>query len=334
MFFREAEQRNKKRNHRVYIGPGADGSTDDKIAVDLKYDPKNTKITFRSSWKEEGYCKSTWVLYGREWQLLEECEALGHIEYFEEGMVPDKLITFIHPSQDEDALRPTFNHFSARLTVREFEQIDGTNNEDAKACYLNLSLDDPDGKYFVPDPAEAKTVTLNKRQKKTIAEGYDRVRKQETAMWATLKAVIPSTRKILLMCTVYGSLFTPAIGHMTSFIDPGYDANQCPAGWEKQFEKAVDDIDPTLTYVHVPWHDDVLYDEEKVKRVHDTVDQLIDKGKTVIVADTLNTSRWDACGMEPVRCRGDLAFYCNDDGIAQQLKDWAHEKEGGVPRCV
>ena len=34
MFFQEAEQRGKTKNHRVYIGPGSDGSSDDKIAVD------------------------------------------------------------------------------------------------------------------------------------------------------------------------------------------------------------------------------------------------------------------------------------------------------------
>ena len=153
-------------------------------------------------------------------------------------------------------------------------------------------------------------------------------------MWSTLKATIPSTRQILLMCTVFGSLFTPAIGHMTSFIDPGRNAEKCPIGWEKEFEQTVDNMDPTLTYVHVPYDDDDVYDKKKVSRIYATVDQLMSKGKTVIVADTLNTSRWNNRSMQPVRCRGDLAFYCNDLHIAQQLKDWAHEKEGGVPKCV
>ena len=47
MFF---EWATKRKNHRVYIGPGADGSSDDKIAVDLKYEPKNTQISFKNSW--------------------------------------------------------------------------------------------------------------------------------------------------------------------------------------------------------------------------------------------------------------------------------------------
>ena len=133
------------------------------------------------------------------------------------------------------------------MTIKETDPETEDHEDDDQVCYLSQSLDDSDGKYFVPDPAEAKTVTLNKRQKKTIMEGYSKVQKQETAMWSTLKAAIPSTRKNLLMCTVFGSLFTPAIGHMTSFIDPGHNADKCPIGWEKEFEQAVDDMDPTLT---------------------------------------------------------------------------------------
>ena len=69
MFFKEAEEKKKTKNHRCYIGPGADGSTEDKIAVELKFDPKNTVITYKAQWRELGYCKSTWVLYGDRWKL-------------------------------------------------------------------------------------------------------------------------------------------------------------------------------------------------------------------------------------------------------------------------
>ena len=51
MFFTWARERNKMKNHRAYIGPGAvEPITEDKIAVDVKFDPKNTKITYRSLW--------------------------------------------------------------------------------------------------------------------------------------------------------------------------------------------------------------------------------------------------------------------------------------------
>ena len=121
MFFVWAREKNKTKNHRVYIGPGADGSTEDKIAVDVKFEPKNTGISFRTSWREAGYVKSTWALYGDRWEMCEVNERLDLIIDFEGGLCPDKCLIFIHPSGDEDAIAPSFNHLQARLTIRDTE---------------------------------------------------------------------------------------------------------------------------------------------------------------------------------------------------------------------
>ena len=46
MLFQEEEGQKKTDNHRTHIGPGADGSSDDKIAVELKYNNANDKVSF------------------------------------------------------------------------------------------------------------------------------------------------------------------------------------------------------------------------------------------------------------------------------------------------
>ena len=60
-------QKDKKRtsNKRIYIGPGRDGSSDDKISVDLKFNPSNTKVTCPPIWKQQGCKKISFMLVDR-----------------------------------------------------------------------------------------------------------------------------------------------------------------------------------------------------------------------------------------------------------------------------
>ena len=60
--FKHFEDLGKETNERICIGPGRDGSADDKVAVDLKFAPTNTKATSHKMSKEQGYVKTTFVL--------------------------------------------------------------------------------------------------------------------------------------------------------------------------------------------------------------------------------------------------------------------------------
>ena len=51
MLFTEAEHKGKTRHLRTYIGPGSDGSSADKLSLDLKFNPWDTAITFRPEWR-------------------------------------------------------------------------------------------------------------------------------------------------------------------------------------------------------------------------------------------------------------------------------------------
>ena len=53
----------KGKNKRLYIGPGKEDNADDKIAVDRKINPKNTKADCNKSCKERGYKKTFFGLF-------------------------------------------------------------------------------------------------------------------------------------------------------------------------------------------------------------------------------------------------------------------------------
>ena len=51
LLFTEAEQKGNTRNSRTYIGLGSDGSSADKLSLDLKFNPWDTAITCRPEWR-------------------------------------------------------------------------------------------------------------------------------------------------------------------------------------------------------------------------------------------------------------------------------------------
>ena len=56
LIFNEAEQKGKSHNIRTYSGHGSDGSSTDKLSLDLKFNPRNTAISSRSG-EEPCMCK-------------------------------------------------------------------------------------------------------------------------------------------------------------------------------------------------------------------------------------------------------------------------------------
>ena len=53
--------RKEQKNRRIYIGPGRDGSSTDKISIDCKFSPQNTGVTFNKLWKAQGFAKTTFA---------------------------------------------------------------------------------------------------------------------------------------------------------------------------------------------------------------------------------------------------------------------------------
>ncbi len=63
----------KGKNKWIYIGPGRDGSSDDKIAIDCKFNPWGTGITFSKVWEQQGFVKTTYA-YTDSWKCI-GCQA-------------------------------------------------------------------------------------------------------------------------------------------------------------------------------------------------------------------------------------------------------------------
>ena len=53
-FFTHLRDLGMQKKKRIYIGPGRDGSSYDKISVDLKFDPLNTYVIYNRLWRDTG----------------------------------------------------------------------------------------------------------------------------------------------------------------------------------------------------------------------------------------------------------------------------------------
>ena len=54
--------------------------------------------------------------------------------------------------------------------------------------------------------------------------------------------------------------------------------------------------------------------------------------KVIIIADTRHTQRWSERKVDPMLCKGNLAFFCNCPVTLETLRLWAHECTPGIPR--
>ena len=72
--FRHLDDLGKTQSRRIYLGPGRDGSSDDKIPVNCKFHSRSTRITYNKTWPSQGYVRSSFALEaeGSEWQLVED----------------------------------------------------------------------------------------------------------------------------------------------------------------------------------------------------------------------------------------------------------------------
>ena len=88
----------KEKNKRIYIGPGRDGSSHDKISVDCKFMSSTTKIVYSTYWINWGFKKSAFVLLEEgdtNWKMIED-----QVELWFETQLDDRvyrMVVIIHP---------------------------------------------------------------------------------------------------------------------------------------------------------------------------------------------------------------------------------------------
>ena len=122
-------------------------------------------------------------------------------------------------------------------------------------------------------------------------------------MWSTLSCGPRpgDSKKCLLAVTPFSNAFMSAIGQLTTFVEPGSHGTQCDVSMIDQLYKTVEDQNPSLIYIHVPF----VNDNENSKGYCSLIsfaEELTKAGRTCIVADTRHTDRWS--GVEPTLCMG------------------------------
>ena len=77
-------------------------------------------------------------------------------------------------------------------------------------------------------------------------------------MWSTLtgEPELSSAKKCLLAITALSNVFANAIGHQTTFVDPGPHGDHCDTAMIRELKRTIEDQDPSLVYIHVPFVND------------------------------------------------------------------------------
>ena len=161
------ETTGKQVNKRLYIGPGRDGSSDDKLAVNCKYMPHNTEVPRNKVWETLGYRKTTYGEYEDQgWVLMENQRRLDHKIEFSVTDRPSRLVILLHP------------YASKPKGIADDDEVESH----AYNCSIDILNPDEDAAYFFdmtqsaffnegkknrfPDPVTDKSTTFDKKQKK------------------------------------------------------------------------------------------------------------------------------------------------------------------------
>ena len=321
-----------ERNKRIFIGPGRDGSSDDKIPVNVKFNPRNTEVAKNFSLSQEGFVKTTYGLFYASpdddqgsWDLIEEQRALDNKIVFLDRK-PAQLVCILHPYHGtpaglaEEGEDPhSYNCVAAYMFHDEGQdniEDDFIFADEAKAAYLTTDR-------FVPHPGQSKVTTFSKPQRKKVQQGAEQVRRQDAAMWSAVTNYRSFGKRYLLAITLLTSALQGAIGYATTFADPSTSTEDLVDIVERE--------DPALIYVHIPQSNDSHVDDEH-RKIFDFLQSQMTTGRTCVLADTRFTDRW--LDSEPTPCKGDLAFLCNNEHVTQELVKWASRRDDGSPRCT
>ena len=198
------------------------------------------------------------------------------------------------------------------------------------SCYLTdekiVELDN-----FKPSPNQDKITTFKKKQKRIVRDGADLVKKQDKAMWSALTN--SATNKCLLAVTLCAAVFQGAIGHNTTFFNPGAKASNCDDAGIERLNDIANHDNPSLIYIQMPFEKDEE-NSDGHSRLTAFAKAQSEAGRTCVIADSRHTGRWNDTNTKPVLCRGDLAFRCDDPTVTKELLEWSRRRENGNPRCV
>ena len=124
-----------------------------------------------------------------------------------------------------------------------------------------------------------------------VMKGAEKLEQQDDAMWSTLTGKsnrLNPLKKCLLAVIVFSHLFTGAIGHTTTFVDPGWKAEKCSKEMIDNLNQTVEEQDPSLIYIHVPFQD-AGENNKSYCRLKQFAEDQTKAGKTCITMDVRHT---------------------------------------------
>ena len=189
LLFTEAEPKGKTRNFRMHNGLGSDGSSADKLSLDLKFNPWDTAITFQPEWRSMS--KTVFTQYDpfETWYTCQSDVWVDDVKTFYPR--PIRCVIVVHPY-------PLLQEDTTLLTESAFLSC-------GKRCI--------DDSRFSPDLHEDKGVTLNKRQKNEISNSAASITETNQVMWSLLTNTIPHGRTIMFLMTPATEASMMAVGH-------------------------------------------------------------------------------------------------------------------------
>ena len=288
LLFTEAEQKGKTRNFRAYIGLGSDGSSADKMSLDLKFNPWDTAITFRPEWRSMSKTVFTQYESFETWYTCQSDVWPDGVKTFYPR--PMRCVIVVHPC-------PLAQEDTTLLT-------DSASLSCAKICI--------DDSRFTPDLHKDKRVRLNKRMKNEIIQ-------QRRIHHRNHSGHVESTDQHHFAQQndhAYGdsSDLSKYDGSWTFFLDfdPVKNRQQLTGDSVTRLknEFATNDLN-------------VIF---RTFQFRTTTQHANASDKVIIIADTRHTLRWSEREVDPMLCRGDLAFFCNCPVTLENLRLWAHER--------
>ena len=97
--FKCLEDWKREKNKRIYIGPGKDGSSNDKISIECRFNSVNNYLTYSDTWKGRDYRKTTFELHDGEWICAENRVDVKQERHYTLPERPSKMIIILYPPE-------------------------------------------------------------------------------------------------------------------------------------------------------------------------------------------------------------------------------------------
>ena len=128
-------------------------------------------------------------------------------------------------------------------------------------------------------------------------------------MWNLLTNPVSHERTVLYMVSPATEASTVGVGHFSNIFDPGKKGLQLTDDSVTRLKNEFATNDPSVYFSYVPFSDD---DTERPVEVCSLEMFLLRNvnasDKVIIIAETGHTHRWFEQKMDPMLCKGDLAF--------------------------